>query len=486
MKSSSAAYSLSTRSGSAAATPPATQDDLKDMMKEELRRATWESAQIVQDLLPHNINAVEEAFNGLPSTVWPDGKGWPKAGQEREYYPPFSVLLNETLKAARSALGGCPDSLYKSLCFSVYDRVTEDGIDGAHALKPDLVGCDQKILVGKKVSWHDIRIPVEVKKSWPDMVAQAATYARCMFSASAGRQYALVIAFDHARAEVRCLFFHRGGLTASPALKLKEAEGRKGFVAAVVGLASLKDRWSGGMDESFDNSHISLPDGGLWTVDSWLFIGSLIRGRGTQVVRVSRVSQEEEPKTARSRPGPPNEGADGQPGRVTRSMTRARLHAPVVALPEPRSVVKLEQAGGSERKPASGSNVKPASNAKAASGSRVTAESGNRLKGGSRPTTGSSTDPEAKIKVIERNPEVNTLACHNEISGPPSNSMPSKLVVWPLADRNNEASMYAAAPGLFGVPDVLASYEVKGNGYVHRTERFFPTDSKYWIIWNSG
>jgi hypothetical protein len=25
------------------------------MMKEELRRATWESAQIVQDLLPHNI-----------------------------------------------------------------------------------------------------------------------------------------------------------------------------------------------------------------------------------------------------------------------------------------------------------------------------------------------------------------------------------------------------------------------------------------------
>ena len=47
--------------------------------------------------------------------------------------------------------------------------------------------------------------------------------------------------------------------------------------------------------------------------------------------------------------------------------------------------------------------------------------------------------------------------------------------------RNNEKAMYEAARGLFGVPDVLASYEVKGpDGYPHLTRSFIPDPRKYW------
>ncbi|KAJ7666542.1 hypothetical protein B0H17DRAFT_879763, partial [Mycena rosella] len=56
-----------------------------------------------------------------------------------------------------------------------------------------------------------IQIPVEVKDNWPDMVAQAATYARCLFSASPSRAFALVLAYHHTDCELRFLIFHRGG-----------------------------------------------------------------------------------------------------------------------------------------------------------------------------------------------------------------------------------------------------------------------------------
>ena len=425
-------------------------------MKEELRRATWESGDIVQNLLPHDGKVVVKVYNQLSNTVRPTDKNWPTTAQKKDYYSPFSAVLNKTLQAARSALGKRSGSQYKSLSFSKYNRVTEDGVDGAHVPKPDLVGCDQEITGRKKVPWHAIRIPVEVKKSWPDTVAQAAAYARCMFAASSGRQYALVIALNHISTEVRFLFFHRGGLTASPAFNLNHNSGWMRFICAMVGLASVNDRFSCGMDHSFDNSQIALPLGGLWKVNGWLYIGNCIRGRATQVVHVSRVSQAEEPKTARIK--------CSQPGTVTHSTMQARLDASVVAPPE------SGQASGS------GQNT--------ASGSRATAEVENRRKVDSK-----STDSEAKIERIQRKPESNALTCFDEILNLNlhSQDIPSNLVVkdsWPLVSRNNEKAMYEAAQGLFGVPEVLASYEVKGpDRNPHLTTRFLPADRMYWNIW---
>ena len=47
------------------------------------------------------------------------------------------------------------------------------------------------------------------------MVNQAATYARCLFSASLSRQFAIVPGFWHDKAELRFLVLPRGGLTGS-------------------------------------------------------------------------------------------------------------------------------------------------------------------------------------------------------------------------------------------------------------------------------
>ena len=435
-------------------------------MKEELRRATWESVDIVQNLLPHDSEVVTKVYKTLSNTVRPTSKNWPRKGQEKDYYSPFSRVLNETLQAARSALGERSGSHHKSLSFSEYDRVTEDGLDPAHSLKPDLVGCDQEITGSKKVPWRAIRIPVEVKKSWPDMVAQAAAYARCMFAAYSGRQYALIIALNHMSTKVRFLFFHRSGLTASAAFNLKQNDGWMHFIGAMVGLASVNDRFSCDMDHSFDNSQIALPLGGLWKVNGWLYFRSCIRGCATQVIHVSRVSQAEEPKTARIKLGYPSNSSRGQPGPVTRSMMQEHLHAPLVVLPE------FEFVGGSGKK--------------AASGSRATAEVVNRQKADSTPT-----DLEAKIQWIQRNPESNNLTCFDELLDLDlhSKDIPSSLVVkdsWPVVSRNNETAMYEAAQGSFGVPEVLASYEVKGpDGNPHLTTRFLPADRKYWNFWMS-
>jgi hypothetical protein len=46
--------------------------------------------------------------------------------------------------------------------------------------------------------------------------------------------------------------------------------------------------------------------------------------------------------------------------------------------------------------------------------------------------------------------------------------------------------MYVAAQGLFGVPVVLASYEVTGpNKTPNATECFLPSDSTPFIVWQS-
>jgi hypothetical protein len=80
------------------------------------------------------------------------------------------------------------------------------------------------------------------------------------------------------------------------------------------------------------------------------------------------------------------------------------------------------------------------------------------------------------------------LKCHDELANP-LGDVPLDLAIkdsWPLTDRNNEKAMYEAAQSLFGVPVVLASYEVRGpNKIPNTTERFLPADSTPLIVWQS-
>jgi hypothetical protein len=75
------------------------------------------------------------------------------------------------------------------------------------------------------------------------------------------------------------------------------------FVAAMVGLASVNDQFSSGMDDSLNNSKIYLPVGGLWKVDECLLTGTCVRGRATQVVRVRQEFPVLPPRNAAIEPG---------------------------------------------------------------------------------------------------------------------------------------------------------------------------------------
>ena len=170
MKVNSAVQSMmNTRSPDSPGSEPILQEALKAVMKQELRGATWESHSIVQLLLPHDANVVAEVHKSVGDAVKRGQNGWPNSSGEREHYPPFAKLLNDTFRAAQHVLGSNAGSYYNSLRFSTYDRETADGIDGAHALKPDLVGCDEDIPSSRKNFWlqvhrsgvvHDWRVHV--------------------------------------------------------------------------------------------------------------------------------------------------------------------------------------------------------------------------------------------------------------------------------------------------------------------------------------
>jgi hypothetical protein len=69
-----------------------------------------------------------------------------------------------------------------SYLFAFPKRLVTDSLQGSQALKPDAVGCDEKIAGDKQVSWWAIHIPVEDKRN-----------ARCMFASSPSRKQVHVI-----------------------------------------------------------------------------------------------------------------------------------------------------------------------------------------------------------------------------------------------------------------------------------------------------
>ncbi|KAF9509539.1 hypothetical protein BS47DRAFT_1301325, partial [Hydnum rufescens UP504] len=87
-----------------------------------------------------------------------------------------------------------------------------DSVDGAHAVKPDLILARRKELgENERVRWRDVDVAVEVKRDWPDLVTQAATYARALLYSNSTRWFSLMIGVNHKMRQARFMFFHRGG-----------------------------------------------------------------------------------------------------------------------------------------------------------------------------------------------------------------------------------------------------------------------------------
>ncbi|KAF5361353.1 hypothetical protein D9757_012323 [Collybiopsis confluens] len=298
-------------SGSGPGSNPASQDILKGNMREQLFGQTWEfppkrlsqllsaktrklatKTQTVNDptqkandqpllLENHHIvidnienyncyidtlaGAVAEAQNNFIKRQ-PSQFLRPTDDFERSHYPGLVDLLNTGLDSCKASLGEyeVQQAIYKELKFYIWDKPMEDGVDRAHPLKPDLAGVLGKakpnsFFWSPRLKGEGMKIPVEVKDSWSELVAQAATYARALFSANPLRQFALVIGYNHKEHVMRFLVFHRGGLTASQPLKLESKQGQEDLILLLSSILTWKSLADAGFPAWCNENQVHLP-----------------------------------------------------------------------------------------------------------------------------------------------------------------------------------------------------------------------------------
>ena len=267
-------------SGSGADDTSPVQEALKEEMKDELKNATFESTTLMDNLFPapqQIIDKVSKQLKNFDSVL----RKADRRLAERSVYEPFASLLNTIHDKTMDQLQMSTHN--DNLCFSIYDREMAEGLDGAAPLKPDVIGTNRVILPGEKIKWTDSyqMVPVEVKGDWLQLVAQAATYARCIF-ATGRRLFVLVIALRHTTREVRFLFFHRSGLSSTTPAKLTTDEGWNRFISAVVGITACPNAHAAGL------LGFSIPlDRSLCPIGRTLHARHCIRGRATHIFEIS-------------------------------------------------------------------------------------------------------------------------------------------------------------------------------------------------------
>ncbi|KAJ8454650.1 hypothetical protein ONZ45_g19220 [Pleurotus djamor] len=312
-------------------TPPTSQEVLQAVLKDELGAQTWEfPSDILARMLsakrrnnPLEPNEIDDLsaytcdIDGVSHVLDTacaafdagfDREGWKNLpGGEREHYPTIREYLNKCVTVCHAALDSIHFKVekrkrwYSELKFVVYDKATGDGVDNAAALKPDLAGGELAGFTHGVLYWNNpksslqILLPVEVKNndSWTAIVSQAATYARCLFSASPSRQFALVIGINHASKQLRFLVFHRGGLTASKALPMLEDGSRREILRLFLAILTWESAEDAGFAEWLSDAEIVLPrdkddeQGIVGVMGQVLSHGICVRGRATMVSRVS-------------------------------------------------------------------------------------------------------------------------------------------------------------------------------------------------------
>ena len=289
-------------------TPPVSdQAELKERLSKELHDHTWQfDAQKIAGMLSATGEGptealVNSAYKALSKIREEQAPGWPTAGEESKWYPPIATFLNNCVGVCHGVLSAVAteDSrprFYDRLKFITYNMTTVDGVEGAAPVKPDLVG-GLDLKPRERVSWSpqdshtkQVLLPVEVKKDWAPMVYQSATYARCLFSASPSRQFALVLGFRHLADQLRFLVFHRGGLTGSQPLSVKDEQGQKDILRVLLSILNWRSVRDAGFPEFCNDLEISLlrrkddKDGVTARVAEVLHDGLCVQGRASRVL----------------------------------------------------------------------------------------------------------------------------------------------------------------------------------------------------------
>ena len=192
---------------------------------------------------------------------------WPsKTSNELEVYRPFIAFLNAVIEACHEALDDFvrsedipprPKRWYDKLKFrTAKERPVSEGADGVKT-NPGIHGLIEVDTDKGKV---ELVLPVEVKGDLKLLVAQAATYAECLFDTEPYRRFALILAFDHKTSHVYFLIFHRTGLTYNrhTSVDISKPEGRKLANQLFMTLLLWENAKHAGLDMSISKNQILL------------------------------------------------------------------------------------------------------------------------------------------------------------------------------------------------------------------------------------
>ncbi|KAF4565524.1 hypothetical protein EYR36_002095 [Pleurotus pulmonarius] len=274
------------------------QEKLRTIVKRELRNATFEASWVPDTFCPADPIVVTRVLELLKkkqvfsTTLGGDRvvlTDWPAPGAgERQFYAPFVDKLNAIIDAFQFLYPNqYARSFFCGTRFYVYDRSMLGSVDGEAALKPDLLASKSPLDGGLRIYWYHAMLGGEVKLSWPELVAQAATYARCIFAATEHRVFIPILCLNHAEGSFRLCLYHRGGLLASTAMNLKTIVGFHLFVSTIVGLWQWDSLKKAGCEPSMSHSHISFNDC-QYRVTAVLCRRQAIRARATSVFVVQK------------------------------------------------------------------------------------------------------------------------------------------------------------------------------------------------------
>ena len=287
-------------SASVSATPSSLQDEeaqfqtvTKEKMERELSGATFYVDLISEGGIlhpnPEVVDKVMRDLQGIFHTLvsnskivsTPSNPRFPDKGfsKEKKSYAPFAHLLNKIIKTANQHIS--IPSLLRELFFHPFDGQVNDTYGSYKGLKPDGVGIFSE-LTPAELSWDRIEVTFEARTSIPDMIRQSGTYARFCLLSNHRRSFAFVIAFQHKTLEAYIFVYHRSGLSSSRALDLRTHGGRKGLVSHMVGILSIKDGATYGLDTTRNQNTFCI-NNRYYKILCHVYVRNCLRGRCTIV-----------------------------------------------------------------------------------------------------------------------------------------------------------------------------------------------------------
>ncbi|KAL4262000.1 hypothetical protein AB1N83_008338 [Pleurotus pulmonarius] len=279
-------------SSTSLATHVSKQRDLQSIIKHELRSATFEGDWVQRVFCPVESPVLLKVMKSLaqrkppifsqtPGTSLYKLHQWPDAdANEKAFYLPFVNILNAIIDTFKEFYPArYAKSAFAGTRFRVYDKAIRGSIAGEAGLKPDLM-CDKA--ESTTISWYQAFLAGEVKHVWSEMIAQAGTYARCLFAASEHRIFVPIICLNQVEGSFRLCLFHRGGLLATTPMLLNTADGFRSFVSTILGVWHWDTREKAGYEPSMTHSHISF-NNSQYRINAVLCRRQAIRARATSV-----------------------------------------------------------------------------------------------------------------------------------------------------------------------------------------------------------